>query len=273
MAALLASAAAGDDDEAGDDVDDGVDGAAAEGKAGSKKTKAKKAGAREGIEERLERLNRMARGEADSDDAFSSDDSDDDDGDDAQDADGGDGGDDDGVGIVIDPSAPDLTPAYVPDGSETAVLAAVNLDWDNLQAVDILASLRSFAPPGGSVLRVTVYPSDYGLKKMAEEARFGPAGLFAAGAAAAATAAAAASSSAAAAKPAPAKRGGGGRRGGGGKDGGEEADFDPARLRAYELNKLKYYYAVVECDSVATATAIYTQCDGMEFEARALGRW
>jgi hypothetical protein len=42
--------------------------------------------------------------------------------------------------------------------------------------------------------------------------------------------------------------------------------YDQIKLRKYELKKLKYYYAVVYCDSRETGLAIYTQCDGLEIE-------
>jgi hypothetical protein len=41
----------------------------------------------------------------------------------------------------------------------TPRLAAVDLDWEHLRAVDILALLRSFLPKGGAITSVVVYPS------------------------------------------------------------------------------------------------------------------
>lgn len=50
----------------------------------------------------------------------------------------------------------------------------VDLDWEHIRAVDIYAALRSFLPAGGRIESVTVYPSDYGLQRMKEEATRGP---------------------------------------------------------------------------------------------------
>ena len=63
---------------------------------------------------------------------------------------------------------------HIPDSAETHRLAIVDLDWDKIRAVDILAVLRSFLGQGQSIRGVTVYPSDFGLEKMQEEAAIGP---------------------------------------------------------------------------------------------------
>lgn len=62
----------------------------------------------------------------------------------------------------------------IPETDETTRLAVVDLDWDKIRAVDILAVLRSFLVKGQSIKAVSVYPSDFGLQKMKEEAAVGP---------------------------------------------------------------------------------------------------
>lgn len=51
------------------------------------------------------------------------------------------------------------------------------------------------------------------------------------------------------------------------EEGNEEIDSEA--LRQYQLDRLKYYYAVVDCDSVETAKSICEACDGAEYESSA----
>lgn len=46
------------------------------------------------------------------------------------------------------------------------------------QATDLFVVLSSFLPKGGQILSVSVYPSEFGLQRMEEEAVRGPAALF-----------------------------------------------------------------------------------------------
>eukprot|EP00731_Ephydatia_muelleri_P015410 Em0008g1130a len=110
-------------------------------------------------------------------------------------------------------------------------LALCSMDWDRVSAQDLFVLFNSFKPQGGSVTSVTIYPSDYGLERMEKEERTGPLELTEHA-----------------------------------SDEDEEEDFSKEKLRQYQMNRLKYYYAVMECDSKSTAEHIYTNCDGMEYE-------
>ena len=145
----------------------------------------------------------------------------------------------------------------VPMGEVSKRIAAVNLDWDNIRAADIMAVAASFVPAGGRIENVTIYPSEFGRERMEREELEGPPReIFAS-----------------------TKR----------KDeseddsdsdededekirkrllkeqAGEGEEFDDGKLRQYQLERLRYYYAVIECDSNNTAKTIYDSLDNREY--------
>ncbi|KAJ2060863.1 pre-rRNA-processing protein esf1 [Coemansia sp. S146] len=145
-------------------------------------------------------------------------------------------------------------PEEVPRGDETKRFACVNMDWEHVRAVDLLTVFSAFKPDGGSVVAVKIYPSEFGKERMSKEATEGPPReIFA--------------------KPS--------KQHSDSEDDDDEGEdlvkeqlddneeFDQAALRKYEMEKMRYYFGVIECDSIATAQAIYGQCDGTEYEASA----
>uniref|UniRef100_A0A2D4PQ08 ESF1 RRM domain-containing protein n=1 Tax=Micrurus surinamensis TaxID=129470 RepID=A0A2D4PQ08_MICSU len=111
-------------------------------------------------------------------------------------------------------------------------LAVCNMDWDQLKAKDLLALLNSFIPKGGVIFSVKIYPSEFGKQRMKEEKLKGPAELLS--------------------LP---------------QNVTEKDSLYKEKLRDYQFKRLKYFYAVVDCDSPETANKIYEECDGLEFES------
>ncbi|CAG8543226.1 5262_t:CDS:10 [Diversispora eburnea] len=101
----------------------------------------------------------------------------------------------------------------IPHGEETHRFAVLNLDWDNVNAVDLMKLFCGFKLEGSIIKSVRIYPSQFGKERLEK--------------------------------------------------------FDQDLLRKYQLERLRYYYAVVDCDTVENARQIYNQCDGAEFECSA----
>ncbi|KAI7862903.1 hypothetical protein BDF14DRAFT_1735012 [Spinellus fusiger] len=147
---------------------------------------------------------------------------------------------------------------YISTGEETRRLAAVNMDWDKIKAVDILKVLTGFKPNTAVIRSVSIYPSEFGKERLAREDIEGPP-----------------------------KEIFNDRKEGDASDSEEEEEvteasiireqveegdgkeFDQEALRQYQRDRLKYYYAVIECDTAATAQVIYNACDGNEYESSA----
>ena len=178
----------------------------------------------------------------------------------SSDSDSGSGTDSDAPDATLDDafSQHPLVSTDVAFGDATSRLAVVNLDWDQIKAVDLFVLFHGFKPALGRILSVKIYPSEFGKERMGREAVEGPPRAIFKAAPAAST----------------------GPTSGSDSDSDvdvladlkanlveEAGDFDQGALRRYQLERLRYFYAVVECDSVGTALAIYNHCDGREFES------
>ncbi|CAD8077383.1 unnamed protein product [Paramecium sonneborni] len=131
----------------------------------------------------------------------------------------------------------------------TKRMALQNYDWQQIKAKDLFVLFSSFAPTGTSIQQVQVYVSEYGKQKLAEENEFGPRQIFKENYIAKKQ-----KDEVSAVNELIVK----------GNE--EDLDVDPIKLRQYEKDRLKYYYAVIECDTAKTADQIYQQINGQEFE-------
>jgi hypothetical protein len=152
-------------------------------------------------------------------------------------------------------------------------IAVMDMDWKHVRAVDLFAVLASFTAPGG-VRRVQIFPSNYGLERMAKESVHGPSDLWKKNRAKSNEEEEDDDQSASDAEPMKDS-----------EDDSEslddqklylkqlhlenekvESDFDTEKLREYEASKLKYYFAIVEFSSNENADKAYKEVDGLELE-------
>ncbi|KAG5489823.1 hypothetical protein GH5_00706 [Leishmania sp. Ghana 2012 LV757] len=178
--------------------------------------------------------------------------------------------------------------AWVPDEVEFIEarrrVAIVNCDWDHVRAVDLYTILFHALPLGGQLLDVSIYKSEFGKRMMEHERMHGPdlwvhdgdADVAVHGKEGAEEVGGSAMpeveelpedvSEDAFSEP----------RSDGWTDDdpkmlmeqGEDGEwFSDGKYRRYEMNRMKYYYAVATFDSANTAAVVYNELDGMDIEA------
>ncbi|KAI3399675.1 hypothetical protein diail_6024 [Diaporthe ilicicola] len=156
--------------------------------------------------------------------------------------------------------------AEVETGDVTNRIAIVNIDWDNIKSIDLMALFKSFVPIGGRIKRVSIYPSEFGKERMQREELEGPP------------------------KEIFKKTKDADQESDDSEDDdenseheadeaedsdeearqdllkeGNDEDFDSDALRTYQLDRLRYYYAVMVCSDKNTAQKIYEATDGSEY--------
>ncbi|KAI1399515.1 hypothetical protein F4819DRAFT_414612 [Hypoxylon fuscum] len=159
--------------------------------------------------------------------------------------------------------------ADVETGDVTKRIAIVNLDWDYIKSDDLMALFSSFVPKGGRIERISIYPSEFGKQRMQREELEGPPReIFK--------------------KSSDENDQDSEQQSDDSEDEedededededddekikneilkeGDDQDFDSDALRAYQLDRLRYYYAVMVCSDTATADKIYQATDGTEYQ-------
>jgi hypothetical protein len=131
----------------------------------------------------------------------------------------------------------------------TRRLALCNYDWMNITSKDLMILFSSFKGQSGFISSVKVYMSNIGKESLEAEEKHGPQGIWR-------------EKEAEEEQPQWRKSW---------KDllkdrASDNSAFDERKLREYEKERLKYFYAVIECDSKRTAEYIYKECDGNQFE-------
>lgn len=146
--------------------------------------------------------------------------------------------------------------ANVQTGEVTNRIAIVNLDWDYIKSADLFVLLSSFLPSSsGKIERVSVYPSEFGKERMQQEEMDGPPrAIFQ-------TSKEDSDSDSDSDEPSDEKI-----RKQLMEEGADEA-FDHDILRSYQLDRLRYYYAIVVCSSPSAAKKLYDATDGSEFQS------
>ncbi|KAL9623421.1 MAG: hypothetical protein Q9160_002314 [Pyrenula sp. 1 TL-2023] len=170
--------------------------------------------------------------------------------------------DEEGVEEKVVETAPD---SKVPMGEISSRIAVVNLDWDHIRAADLMAVFSSFLPSGGSLIDVSIYPSEFGKERMEREEFEGPPKeIF--------TSKTSKPSATDHAEEEEIEDNADDNEGDNEEnikrsiikpDNGE--DFDSAKLRDYQLERLRYFYAILACSSTSVAKSIYDAVDGTEY--------
>lgn len=161
---------------------------------------------------------------------------------------------------ALDDDEDDEIVETIPEHDPTMRFAAVNLDWDHLNSTDLFATFSSFLPKDGYIKRVQIFKSEYGKQKLEQEDLHGP--------------------------PTEIFNQKEQQELSDEEDSDEEEidvvsaskklykesneedmEFNTSELRKYQMDRLRYFYAVITFNSLETSQHVYQLCDSTEFES------